>query len=279
MKYNTLLALHGSHEPIASLKPAVAMAKNMKAHLEIRVLSMITPLPSMALSTDHIYAWGESLSEIVGENEKRVKAVKAWLEGQEIDAVVTSSSQPLVRIDEDVSEPALYADLVLYSRSGDSIVEGDLAKALDGVIFNAGKPALILTERNALNDGDFKSISIAWDPVPEAMKALTASVPLLKSASDIELLIVTQDEKKEAYSSETKKIIGWLRRHGISATLKLIPQGDQSVSMTLLNYINSANRDLIVMGAYGHSKFSERLFSGVSYKVLDKSNTSLLIAH
>ena len=279
MKYNTLLALHCSHEPITSLKPAVAMAMKMQAHLEIHVLSLMTPVPSMAMSTDHIYAWGEGLSELLGETEKRVNAVKAWLEDQKLDAVVTSSCQALGRVNEDVSEPALYADLVLCSRAGQSIVVGLMAKALDGVIFDARKPALVLADNIDSIDCDFKSISIAWDPVPEAMKALTASVPLLKNASDVELLVVTQDKEKEAYSIETKRIVAWLRRHDVKATLKLIAQGNQSVSKALIEYINNANRDLVVMGAYGHSKFSERLFSGVSYKVLDQSNTSLLIAH
>jgi hypothetical protein len=213
MKYNTLLALHSSHEPITSLKPAVAMAMKMQAHLEIRVLSLMTPVPSMAMSTDHIYAWGEGLGELLGETEKRVTAVKAWLEDQEVDAVVTSSCQPLGRVNEDVSESALYADLVLCSRAGESVVVGVMAKALDGIIFDAAKPALILTDNTDCIDCDFKSISIAWDPVPEAMKALTASVPLLKNASDVELLVVTQDEKKETYSTETKKIVGWLGQY------------------------------------------------------------------
>jgi nucleotide-binding universal stress UspA family protein len=279
MKYNTLLTLHYSHEPITSLKPAIALANSMQAHLEIRVLSLITSVSSMAMNTDHIYAWGESLGELVGETQKRVTAVKAWLDDQEVDAVVTSSYQPLGQVDENVSGAALYADLVLCNRSGESIVVGDLAKTLDSVIFDAGKPVLILTENTGSIDCDFKSISIAWDPVPQAMKALTASIPLLKNASDVELLIVTQNEDKEAYSTETKKIVGWLRRHDIKATLKLIPQGGKSVSVALIEHINNANRDLVIMGAYGHSRFSERFFSGVSYEVLDQSNTPLLVAH
>lgn len=279
MKYNTLLALHNSQDPMESLESAVALAISMQAHLEIRVLNMASPMPRMALNTNNIYDWGESLSEIVGKTEKRVNEIKIWLERQEISATVSSSTLPLVRIDEDVSEPALYSDLVLCCRPVDSIVVGDMAKALDGIIFTAGKPALILTDGNGLTNGGFKSISIAWDPVPEAMKALTASLPLLKKATDVELLVVTHDEESEPYTVNTKKILGWLRRHDIEASFKFLPQGNQSVSTALIDYINIANRDLIVLGAYGHSKFSERLFSGVSYQVLDHSKTSLLIAH
>lgn len=279
MKYKTLLTLHCSHDPISSLKPAVAMAVNMQAHLEIHVLSLISPVPSMAMNTNHIYAWGENLGELVGATQERVKAVKAWLDEQKVNAVVTSSYQPLGQTDVNVAASALYADLVLCNRSGDSIVVGELARAIDSVIFDASKPALILTESTASVNCDFKSISIAWDPVPQAMKALTSSIPLLQNASDVELLIVTQNEEKETYSTETKKIMGWLRRRNIKATLKLIPQDEQSVSSALIEHINNANTDLVVMGAYGHSRFSERLFSGVSFKVLEKSNKPLLIAH
>lgn len=279
MKYNTLLTLHCSHEPISSLMPAVTMAMNMQAHLEIHVFSLISPIPSMAMNTNHIYAWGENLSELVGATQERVKAVKAWLKNQKVNAVVTSSYQPLGQTDENVTEAALYADLVLCKRFGDSIVVGELARAIDSVIFDAGKPALLLTDSAASVNCDFKSISIAWDPVPQAMKALTASVPLLQIASDVELLIVTQNEDIEAYSNETKKILGWLRRHDIKATLKLVPQEEKSVSRALIEHINNANRDLVVMGAYGHSRFNERLFSGVSFKVLDESNKPLFIAH
>ena len=279
MKYKNLLALHCLHDPITSLKPAIAFAKEMRAKLEIRVLNQAIQMGTIVAMQSPNYDWRRNFADAFDETEERVRDIMTWIKDKEVDATVTSSCQQLGLIDEEVSVPALYADLVLYHRCEQSLVSGLMSKALEGVIFDAGKPALILTQRSDSIGCDFKSVSIAWDPVPEAMRALTASLPILKRALNVSVMVVSKNtEDVDSYSDSTR-VLKWLENHEIEATLEHITQDDQSVSQALIEHINKTDTDLIVMGAYGHSRLSERMFSGVSQTVLDKSNKSLFIAH
>lgn len=279
MKYKNILALHCLHDPITSLKPVIAIAKDMRAKLEILVLNQAIPFGVMVSMQNPNYDWSKSTTDSFDETERKVEEINDWLKDKEIDATVTSSCQQLGLIDDEVSVPALYADLVLYHRCDQSLVSGLMSKALEGAIFDAGKPALILTERPDAIGSEFKSVSIAWEPAPEAMKALTASLPILKRALDVKVTVVTKETEDITADSHTRPLLDWLKNHEINATLEHVPQENRSVSEALLNHINNTDRDLIIMGAYGHSRLSERMFSGVSHTVLDKSNKSLFIAH
>lgn len=285
MNYKNLLALHCLHDPITSLKPAVAFAKDLRAKLEIRVLNQALPMgtmvpmgPMVSMQNLH-YDWSKSLTDDFVETEKRVGDIMSWIEDKEVDTTVTSSCQQLGLIDDEVSAAALYADLVLYHRCDQSLVSGLMSRALEGAIFDAGKPALILTQRSDSIGCDFQSVSIAWDPVPEAMRALSASLPILKRALNVSVFVVSKKPEGVDADSRAERVLDWLQNHEIEASIEHVPQGEQSVSDALINHINNTDRDLIVMGAYGHSRLAEHMFSGVSHTVLDKSNKSLFIAH
>lgn len=283
MKYKNLLVLHCTHDPVESLKAAVGIARSMQAHLHIMVLNLAPPVPSMALSQNPEFDWSSNFRDILGETTQRVEDIDQWIhksrQEQAIDVTVDSSCQQLGLVDNDVAAPALYADLVLYHRCNESMVSGLMAKAIDGVIFSAAKPALILSDRpNTLGD-EFRHITIAWDPVPSAMKALNASLPFLARATDIELLVVRKREDEKTSDDSVSSVSAWLSRHGINTRLQALYRHEKSVSTALLEYVNASSTDMVVMGAYGHSKFSERFFGGVSYKVLEKANKTLFIAH
>lgn len=281
MKYKNLLALHALHDPMTSLKSSIAIAQDFRAKLEIHVVNQAMPVGAMVSMEFPNYDWYTSIAENVQKTEERVVELQAWLQNKQIDATVTSSCQQLGLIDKAVSVPALYADLVLYHRCDQSLTSGSMSKALEGALFDAGKPALVLTDRSDVIGSEFKSITIAWDPVPQAMKALTASLPILTRATRVSIVIANNDVVDQTSETELQhdSILDWLENHGVTATIKHIAKNDRSVSETLLHHINSSSTDLIVMGAYGHTRLSERMFSGVSRSVLKDSNKSLFIAH
>ena len=61
--------------------------------------------------------------------------------------------------------------------------------------------------------------------------------------------------------------------------LSIVQQENKPVSEIVFDFVNGVGHDLIVMGAYGHTRFAEKLFSGTTHQVLDRATTSLLIAH
>ncbi len=279
MNYKNLLALHSVHDRIDSLKPMVSLARRFDAQLDVLVLNLASPIPTMTFIQDPYYDWTNNFSAVMEENNQRVKDLRDWLDGQGIGFEINSACQQLGLMDDEIAAPALYADLALFSREGESFVSGMMAKALKGAVFDAAKPALILAGSPALDETPFQTIAIAWDESPGVIRAITASLPLLRLAEKIELAMVTREEDQLIHEARTRKVRQWLQRSGVSVELSIVRQGDKPVSGVILDYVNGIDHDLIVMGAYGHTRFAEKLFSGVTHQVLDKATTSLLIAH
>ncbi len=279
MNYKNLLVLHSVQDRIDSLEPMVSLARQFDAHLEVLVINLASPIPTMTFIQDPYYDWSNNFSGVIEENNQRVKDIMDWLDGQGVEFEVGSVCQQLGLIDDEVAAPALYADLVLFSRGVESLVSGMMAKALKGAVFDAAKPALVLGESAALEEQPFQTIAIAWDDSPGVMRAISSSLPFLRVAKKIELTIVTREENQSIHEAHTKKVRQWLKRSDVSVELSIVRQGNKPVSDVILEYVNGIDHDLIVMGAYGHTRFAEKLFSGVTHQVLDKATTSLLIAH
>ena len=158
------------------------------------------------------------------------------------------------------------ADLLIISRS--SGLAGDLA-------LSASCPVLALPDHAALKL-PLGMVCIAWDGGSEAARALKAAVPLLADAAEVRVLTVESDGTSSFPPTEALR---YLARHGIKAELADLPPG-HSVEEVLADEVARAGADLLVMGAYGHSRLREFLFGGVTRFFLDElAAPPLLLAH
>ena len=158
------------------------------------------------------------------------------------------------------------ADLLIVSRS--SGLAGDLA-------LSASCPVLALPDHSGLKL-PLGTVCIAWDGGSEAARALKAAVPLLINAADVRVLTVESDSPTGFPPTEALR---YLARHGVKAELTELPRGN-SVEEALAEAVARAGADLLVMGAYGHSRLREFLFGGVTRFFLDELTAPpLLIAH
>ena len=97
----------------------------------------------------------------------------------------------------------------------------------------------------------------------------------LRAADEVMLALVRESEDGhwDDHVASAEDVQGYLRDHGIKATKLLRPNPGGTVSETLERVARNENADLIVMGAYGHSRLREWVFGGVTRDLLD--NTSL----
>lgn len=119
------------------------------------------------------------------------------------------------------------------------------------------------------------TIMVAWDGSHESANALRAALPLLRGAEAVHL--VTVEEKETAFpSTEASE---YLSRHGVSSELHVRPRGSRSIEEALEQAATELKADLLVMGAYGHSRLRETLLGGVTKYFLDDAAVPLLLAH
>src|SRR5262245_60821227 len=177
---------------------------------------------------------------------------------------------------EAVAHAARAADLVVIGRERDT---GNPFRALDPgkIILNAGRPVLVvpkagssLLPRRAL---------IAWKDVREARRAVHDALPLLQQAESVMIVEVLEQGAGNEALQRVQDVAGYLARHGIGAIAERVRPADLTVINSLLRLIEDENIDLIVAGAYGHSRLGEFVFGGVTHDLLAESPICCLFSH
>lgn len=140
------------------------------------------------------------------------------------------------------------------------------------VLFSGGRAVYMVPPEAAARPA--KTIVIGWRDSRETTRALAESMPFLKAADRVVLAAVGQKPGEGG----AEEIAGHLARHGIDCVFKSLPPGDK-VSETLLAECAAEGADLLVIGAYGHSRFWEWVLGGTTRNILTVSAVPVLLAH
>ncbi|MDP4003118.1 universal stress protein [Methylobacterium sp. NEAU K] len=165
------------------------------------------------------------------------------------------------------------ADLLVVCAPGKGGVDpGPFGVVPGPVLMEAGRPVLVVPPSVTRLQGS--RIVVAWKDTPEARRAVSGALPFLRAAEQV--FIVTAGEG--ARFEGAQDVACHLARHGASATAHLlttaVSDGDE-----LLRFAHKHEADLIVMGAYGHSRLREWVFGGATRDVLEAHSVCCLMAH
>ena len=112
-----------------------------------------------------------------------------------------------------------------------------------------------------------------------SLSAPTATSTLLKSATTVQILEVTEG-RAPGNPASSAAIAAALTRHGIKPTVRTSAAGDIGVGDELLSRLaDTAGADMLVMGAYGHSRFSELVFGGATRHIARHMTVPTLFSH
>lgn len=150
---------------------------------------------------------------------------------------------------------------------------------LGRILLKCGLPLLLLPPAWT-QPAQFDCVALAWNGTAEALRAIHAAQPLLQRARRI---VILRGEMRDAYAE-----IGWLPPfdltdylafHGLQAEWQGIAESGDAAGPALLEAAHLQRADLLVMGAYGHSRFSEWMFGGATRHVLEHSTLPVLLRH
>ena len=168
------------------------------------------------------------------------------------------------------------ADLVVISPHPDA---QDVYSAFDPgeVLLNAGRPVLVVPDDLSACGG--QRILVAWKDTREARHAVQGALAFLKSAENISLVEIAENVVERAAQQQLEDVERYLARHGVKVSKKVVEEPKGSVSDQLMSVAKSEGADLIVAGAYGHSRLGEWIFGGVTHGLLKKSDICCLLAN
>jgi nucleotide-binding universal stress UspA family protein len=173
-----------------------------------------------------------------------------------------------------LAREARTADLVII---GNTRENPDPFRVLDpgGVLMKAGRPVLVVP--GTVKSLAARHVAIAWKDVREARRAVCDALPFLQRAKSVMIVEVSEDTDEQAPSG--KDVAAFLARHGVKVVTERVRVAEVTVTNTLLRLIESENIDLLVAGAYGHSRVGGWVFGGITRDLLKDLRICCLFSH
>jgi nucleotide-binding universal stress UspA family protein len=178
-----------------------------------------------------------------------------------------------------VSEVGRVADLLILSETDQKAAMGVELEFVTNVIMDSGRPVLILP-RQSPSKLKLQQIVCGYNGSKESARAIHDALPFLIPAGDVRLVWVDPSRNSESAGplpgAEMAEV---LDRHGIKVTAEGMPTSGQDVGEALLTRAQDLGADLIVMGAYGHSRLREYVLGGATRSALSNIRIPLLMSH
>ena len=174
-----------------------------------------------------------------------------------------------------VQEARLF-DLCVASRPDPSSSEA--THVTEAVMFGSGRSLLLVPPAGG-EPFDPKTIVVAWRNTREAARAVAEALPFLSRAETVSLVMVGNEEMGSVERAvQGEDMARHLDRHGVKVELNSVPRG-KGVAATLLDEVKLSGAELLVMGAYGHSRLRQWALGGVTREVMSAATVPVLVAH
>lgn len=149
---------------------------------------------------------------------------------------------------------------------------------IEHVLFNAGRPILVTPPEQ--RERNWKRALIGWNAKPSAMRAVCAGLPLLQKAEEVIVATVDARPSVSGHGEAPGHDLGaYLARHGVTAHIRNLDSMGKTHAEVLVSQAVADNADMLVLGAYGHSRAREFLLGGVTRELLQGAPLPLFMAH
>jgi nucleotide-binding universal stress UspA family protein len=179
-----------------------------------------------------------------------------------------------------VGNASSFADLVVQCRPyGDG--QGPEAEAVvEAALFDAHAPVLILPGSSTqAHLSRPRRIILAWNQSAEALIAAKRALPFLKAADMVDVTVVDPPSRGPERSDPGGLLCQFLVRHGVKAEVTVLARTQPSIAEVLASHARDIAADMMVMGAYGHSRLREAVLGGATRAVLEHTAIPVLMAH
>jgi nucleotide-binding universal stress UspA family protein len=260
--------------PVSVVEEAVAVASLLGAHIAALSCEMHVQVPGHFMSGAVVGLPG-IIAEEAGKSRRNAQDLLASFEAAAAKAGVSCES--MLERCQTVEVPEL---LVEYARLRDLTImpEQDDRWYAEAVMFGSGRPTLILPEKPRSRPFELGTVAVAWDFSRAAARAVSDAMPLLEKAKRVRVVTVLNEKRLDRKHS-AEELSKNLTRHGIDIVLDRVDAQGRPIGAVLEAYVASHGVDLLVMGAYGHSRLREFVLGGATKSLLSKPPLPILFSH
>jgi nucleotide-binding universal stress UspA family protein len=283
----TLVPITDTDEGWRALRVAMMIARRFEGHTDavfiqpgIRVqTSNVLPAMDQQLRVELAERAREELASHIRQAHNTFTEIAAVLDiADQGDRSEAGPPSAAWQVDEglmadSVSMRASVYDAVVFAHPTGK-AHADWRPGVEAALFSAGRPVLIAPSQDIESVGE--TILVAWNRSPQSARAMIGAMPFLAQANRVEILSITTGAKQGPSPQDAARLLSW---HGVAADVDEIPPEDGPVAATILAQGRQIGADLVVMGAYSHSRFREIILGGVTQHVLRHAEVPVLMAH
>ena len=278
MSYKTICTfLTSNHDAAAQLDSAVQLAARHDAHLEVCCLGVD------ATQSVGFYAGAPAIiyQEALDQARERAEALEALAREKLRLATIRWSAESTVLtlggINGYVGLKSRFSDLVVLPRpygEGRGPQDETLTEA---ALFEGDAPVLILPRPGATLP-EFRKIVLAWNQSDEALHATRAALPLLQQADLVNVLVIDPPSHGAERSDPGGLLTQMLVRHGVQVDVSVVAKTLPRISDVLRRHATDQAADLLVLGAYSHSRLRQAILGGTTRNMLEETSLPVFMA-
>lgn len=279
MAYKTILTIVTDVAAAqAQINTAVAVARAEDAHLDVLCLGVDRT------QTGYYYAGATAFvqQEVLDRAQEDARGIEAdvreRLNAEDIRWSAEAIVAQLGAIATVVGLRARFADLVVMGRPYGQGRGQELEAAVEAALFEGQVPVLIVPDGQNTKLTP-RRVVVAWNQSNEAMSAIRKALPLLKAADLVDITVIDPPTHGPERSDPGGQLSQWLARHGVHVEVTVLAKTMPRVSDVLNRHVRDSNAEMLVMGAYGHSRFREAILGGATRNMLELAEVPVLMAH
>lgn len=279
MSYKSILTIVTDVEAArAQIDTAVAMARREDAHLDVLCMGVDRTQTGYYYAGATAFIQQETIERAQEDARNLEAAMRDRLAAEDIRWGAEAIVAQLGAISAVVGMRARFADLVVMGRPYAKGRGQEIEAVVEAAMFEGQAPALVVPDGYAGAIAP-RRVVVAWNQSNEALSAIRKALPLLKAADLVDITIIDPPAHGPERSDPGGQLSQLLARHGVKAEVSVLAKTMPRVSDVINRHVRDTNADLVVMGAYGHSRFREAILGGATRNMLENAETPVLMAH
>ncbi len=279
MAYKTIVTICRDIDiDAAHLDASIAMAAAQGAHLHVLALGVDRTQPGVYFAGASAITVDTAMRDAMDDARATEKAVRERLKKSDVAWDVSGAYAQIGAVSQIVSRHATLADLVILPKPyGPARAPEDVA-IIEAALFSTQTPVLVLPEGMDTNP-ETNRIVVAWNQSNESLAAIRAGLSILCNAQAVNIAIIDPPAHDPDRSDPGGLLAEMLSRHDIRCDISVLSRTMPRISDVLMRHVSDRNADMLVMGAYGHSRFREAILGGATRNMLEMANVPVLMAH
>jgi len=279
MAYKSLLTVLTDQKIAdAPLNQLIALAEAQDAHAEALCLGVDRTQTGYYYAGANAMVLQETLSRAQAEAAATLEYANGVLGRSGVRWSAEDGFAQIADLGRHVAHRSRFSDLVVLPRPYGEDRGSEVEAVVESAMFEGHAPVLVVPDGYAAQ-GSAKTVMVAWNESVEAMTAIRQAMPYLKAADLVRIVIIDPPSHGPERSDPGGMLSQFLARHDVQCEIDVLSKTMTRVSDVLNRHTVDTNSDMIVMGAYGHSRFREAILGGATRNMLEKATVPVFMAH